>query len=175
VSIGSVLGIDPGMMGGFVLLAGNAEILEKHVAPRRDEGGLDLDGLALLFSRLSDRASVAYIERPNGTAMSHGHGRGQSISAMFNFGKNCGVLTGMLAAFRIPFHEVHPRTWTSVLHRGIDPSIAPKSKDKSFLVATQRWPRENFLATVRSVKPHDGLVDAALIGLYGLQAEGAPV
>jgi len=34
--------------------------------------------------------------------------------------------------------------------------------------ARQLWPDESFLATAKSKKPHEGLIDAALIAYYGI-------
>ena len=46
---------------------------------------------------------------------------GQGVSSVFKFGRNYGMLRGMLVANKIPFHEVSPMKWqkgTGITKRG---------------------------------------------------------
>ena len=45
----------------------------------------------------------------------------------------------------------------------------PQGKSKEYALAKARelWPDESWLATDRSTTPHNGMIDAALIGEYG--------
>lgn len=52
-------------------------------------------------------------------------GTAQPGSSAFKFGRGVGVLIGLLIAARIPFEEVHPRTWQKAL------SIHPRAKKSS--------------------------------------------
>jgi hypothetical protein len=42
-----------------------------------------------------------------------------------------------------------------------------ETKPRALEVASRTWPEEDWLATPRSSKPHEGLIDAALIAEYG--------
>jgi len=170
----NVLGVDPGATGGLVLLSPSGRVLEKHVMPVREEGGLDLQTLGRLLFHLSDHVQLCVLERPNGTVMTRGHGAGQSVASMFNFGKTCGQIEGMLAAFRIPYALVHPATWTAALHKGQDRKLP--SWHKSLICVERFFPLEDFRASTRAQKPHDGLVDAALLATFGrLALEHSPL
>lgn len=160
-----ILGIDPGVSGGLVLLSHEGRVLEKHVMPALEEGGLDLPGLGRLLYHLSDLADVALLEKPNGTVMTKGHGRGQSVASMFNFGKTCGAIEGMIAAFRIPYVLVHPATWTAALYKDQDRKLP--SWHKGMVCFERHFPLEDFRASSRCQKPHDGMLDAALIATFG--------
>lgn len=81
-----------------------------------------------------------------------------------------------------PLPELLPKSqqWSEKLFTGelesVDPALIqtlekqeqPKvdTKATSLLAAKRLFPEETFLATTRSKVPHDGIVDAVLIGLY---------
>ena len=50
---------------------------------------------------------------------------GQGVSSMFKFGKNYGLIRGLLIANMIPFLDVPPRTWQKGL------GIQPRGKEES--------------------------------------------
>jgi hypothetical protein len=57
-----------------------------------------------------------------------------------------------------------PQAWQRVML----PNCAKgDTKPAALAKAKQLWPAETWLATNRSTKPHDGLVDAALIAEFG--------
>jgi len=59
---------------------------------------------------------------------------------------------------------VAPRSWATKLH---DPnSTLENPKERSLEVARKLFPNETFLATDRSSKPHEGIIDALLIGYW---------
>lgn len=82
----------------------------------------------------------------------------------FNFGKGYGMMLGLLAALKMRHHIVHARTWQIVLFRD-QPS--GDTKKASRIIAQRLFPGENFTATERSKKTHDGLTDATLIAYFG--------
>lgn len=49
---------------------------------------------------------------------------GQGVTSMFSFGRNTGLLIGMLVASGIPYEERVPRVWQKAL--GITPRFIPK-------------------------------------------------
>lgn len=88
----------------------------------------------------------------------------QGIVSAFTYGDHFGAIRGMLVALGLRHVLVAPREWTKELHKG---TTAETPKLRS-LQAAQRWfPKTNLLATERSKKAHEGLVDALLIADYG--------
>ena len=157
----SILGIDPGKTGGFVLLSPGGSILRKERMPLVGDE-IDLNALGLMFYEMSDLVRITFLEKVQG--MTFAHGRRQGTSSTFNFGKTYGILVGHLSAFRIPFELITPQTWQKQMHVGCS---ADDAKVRSALAVMKLFPREDFRATQRSTKPHDGLIDAALIAEYG--------
>jgi hypothetical protein len=49
----------------------------------------------------------------------------------------------------------------------IGPIAKGDTKPAALAKAKQLWPEETFLASARSTKPHEGIVDAYLIAEYG--------
>lgn len=104
---------------------------------------------------------------------------GASASANFQFGHICGVLLGIILGTKKPYHPVNPKIWQKEIWQRVD-IVEVSKKDKngkvkvktdtkatSLLAASRLFPDTNFLATDRSSKPHDGLIDATLIAEYG--------
>jgi hypothetical protein len=56
---------------------------------------------------------------------------GAGVSSMFTFGRNAGLLIGILLANHIPHEEIEPRTWQKAL--GIPPRIKKPKKPKPFI------------------------------------------
>ena len=63
---------------------------------------------------------------------------GQGVTSMFSFGANYGYWRGVLQGLRIPFTEVHPRTWQKGLMLGKVQGVERKRKLKQ--VASERYP-----------------------------------
>jgi len=81
-------------------------------------------------------------------------------------GHGLGIIEGILTGLNITFLQPTPKTWQKVAWGGIP--RAKDTKQTSVQAASILFPDEKFLATKRSRKPHDGLVDAALIAYYTL-------
>lgn len=89
----------------------------------------------------------------------------------FSFGYNFGLINGFIIAcnFRV-FHLVTPQEWQKNILQLSDMIQGPEGKNDnkaSSLRAFMRlFPHEDMRPSSRASKPHDGLVDAALIALY---------
>lgn len=149
-----IAGIDPGKSGAIVILKDGQIVdkaLLKRVVPRfwlRERG-----------------VRVAYLEQAQSFPK-------QGIASAFNYGRDFGYLLGTLAGSGMIIHLVRPSIWTRRIH-----TQAPKiddAKERSLWCARHLWPEENWLASTKSTKPHDGFVDAALIAQYGYINEQAP-
>jgi hypothetical protein len=151
-----VLGIDPGEKGGLALVVGPPWGLEKAwVMPWKDEGP-DVVELDALIAR--SRPNAIFLEQTGAYAMSQ--------SSAYSFGRTCGMIELVCQQSGIELHKVKPAEWSKVMHEGTDKRLKPK--EKSLLKIVTVFPGESFLASSRSKKPHDGLVDAALIGAFGV-------
>lgn len=102
--------------------------------------------------------------------------KSQSMGATsaFNFGKGFGIWLGILAAFKMPFEQVHPATWKKQLMQGmnIDPD-APDSvrKDAGRIRAIELYPHAH---SDLNLKKHHGRADALLLAEYGRRTYFGP-
>lgn len=157
------LGIDLGVNGGLVGIK-SGSIVYKSVMPRVEKE-IDMTAIKDIFEWLilEHGRVIACFEVVNAMP-------GQGVTAMFSFGKTAGRVEGLCVGLGIPFHRVLPRIWQKELWEGV--SIVKKAdgrndtKKTSYLAVSRIFPKEDFRATERSKNFHDGLVDAALIGLY---------
>jgi len=90
---------------------------------------------------------------------------GQGVSSMFKFGKVYGEVLGAIKSENIPHTLITPQKWQKEIFQGIETKLKPK--EKALIAAKRLFPNESFLATPRSRKPHDGMVDALLLAEYG--------
>jgi crossover junction endodeoxyribonuclease RuvC len=126
--LGSFLGIDPGLNGGIALITRDG-ITQVFRMPRTEAD------IELLFRSRLDPQNVAFclLERVHSFP-------GAGVASMFTFGRNVGVLIGLLLAHGVPFEEIEPRTWQRAL--GIPPRIKRPRKPKPFM----QYPPEESLS-----------------------------
>ncbi len=171
----NIMGIDPGITGGIVVLDENQKVLAKHAMPAiitkkqttstktgktttKTTTQLDLKVIAQILEEWADYVDMVYLEKV--AAMPN-----QGVSSVFKFGRVYGALEGMVTAFKMPMTLVTPAQWCKELHKGVSASMQPK--DKSRVVIGRLFPKVDLRATERSKKPHEGMVDALLISEYG--------
>lgn len=162
-----ILGIDPGLDGGIAMMDGSRLSMELgriSIEPMPTTGGTkrSVDGgslCVLLRGWIIDKPiDHVFLERVGAMP-------GQGVTSMFNFGEGYGVIKGVLSALHIPYTLVSPQKWQNAI------GVA-KSKDTKGAAATraaQLFPGVDFRASARCRKPHDGMVDAALIAAYGVR------
>jgi hypothetical protein len=95
---------------------------------------------------------IAYVEKPASRP-------GQSVVAMFGFGRSLGVVEGVLAALNISVTYVAPATWTRAMGK-------PQGKDASRHRAMELYPDHQHL--FKRVMD-DGRAEAALIATWGIR------
>ena len=82
------------------------------------------------------------------------------------------VMSGVFHALRA-YMELYQRRWKRITPQSWQNELLGKNREKGMtkalaLAAAQaKWPAHKWTATDRAVKPHEGLVDAALISEYG--------
>lgn len=154
----TILGIDPGLSGGFALLwYGEHErtIMDAWNTPtftvlrnKKNRRELDIPKIKAIFS--DARIGSAVIESQQAMPK-------QGVSTTFTTGKNYGILIGVLATLAIPYHIVAPQTWKRAL--GIT-----KDKETSFALARKLFPHDG---DFWKRKKDDGVAEAALLAHYG--------
>jgi crossover junction endodeoxyribonuclease RuvC len=103
MTIGCWLGIDPGKHGGFAMISGD-DIAQAWPMPATEAG------IGRLFHSRIKPAGVTkcLIEKVHSMP-------GEGVASVFKFGRNDGVLIGMLIAHGIEYEEIPPETWQMAL------------------------------------------------------------
>ena len=126
------------------------------------DGEIDLHALDVIFKGFRPTVygnAIVTIEDPGKHAKSS-----QAIGGMrYGFG----IVKQACVSNNILFFTTSSRVWQS--HYWTEKGDKT-TKEKALEVANSIWPEEKFLHSgkPRSKKAHDGLVDAALIALYGI-------
>lgn len=153
----AILGIDPGLNGGIVAIDG-LDVVYQKVMPTFNRKDYDLGSILDLLSDPSvEFICMEKVKNISGAKISQ--------SSTFKFGEGFGILRALIYASRVPHSLVEPQKWQKPLHLGINKKMGPK--DRSLQAAERYFPGHSFKLSPGSKKPHDGLVDAALIALYG--------
>jgi hypothetical protein len=142
-------GIDPGKEGAICLLDADLKIV-KYTLLRDCEPRYYLN---------SEKVQYVFIEK----AQTMGR---ESAKAAFSYGRAYGYLCGQLADLPFKIYYIPPAVWSQAIHV-MSPYTFNNTKECSLFCARKIWPAENFLASPKSRKAHDGIVDAALIAYYG--------
>lgn len=144
------VGLDPGQSGGVAVLDKTGKIVLKEPMP-------DLPKLCHLLE--GNWPTHVFLEQVASRP-------GQGVSSVFKFGCHYGSLMGVLTALGLPHTLLRPQAWQKIAcvgTSGTDP------KDRAAQAAMRLWPKEDWLATPRCRKPHDGMIDAALICYAGMR------
>lgn len=94
---------------------------------------------------------------------------GASAKSNFQFGVNNGFVIGVLSTLNVDFIKIQPKAWQKEMWKGVTPITnngKVDTKATSLEAARLIYPTEGFLASKRSSKPHDGIVDAVLLAHY---------
>lgn len=161
-----IVGIDPGLKGALVAIESGRKVLFSHPMPLIGGKEIDLAEVRALLVSAKERAERLQV--PVTVVLEKVRSRpGQGVVSMFTFGRGLGMIEGLVAGLSMPIQQVTPQAWVKELHEGIDQKLSAKAR--SMLVVRRLYPDLNLLATPRSKKLHDGLIDAALIATYGLR------
>lgn len=149
------VGIDPGLKGAIAMISADRTTIEFITMPTV---GKQLDtGLILKFLQ-SYHIQHFFLEHSQAIHKS-------SAASTFSFGKNFGILIGIISALQLPYTLVKPKSWQKTMWQGTDPSDKPKSR--SACAAYRLFPDLSFKASLRSTRDHDGIIDAVLLAEYG--------
>jgi hypothetical protein len=154
-----VIGADNGISGALVALsAHHGLVIDKTLMPTRQSGkSRECNGAEIVkwLHGFSFNRIAVCLETPS----KHSPG----LLALCSMWDCYGAIRGVLESCGIQHARIAPQTWQAAL-LGKVPKGGTKAAARA--KAAQIWPKEEWLATPRSKKPHEGYVDAALIAEY---------
>ena len=155
------IGIDNGVTGALAaVLGGSGKILSAcpmPIAKARKGNEVDVRAAYLWIIEVtgSDPASATYvIEEPGGS---------KSAKAAASMSGSFHAMRSLFDVKSLRWHRITPQSWQKVMLPGCK---AGDTKPRALAKARQLWPAEKWLPTPRCSKPHDGMIDAALIAEY---------
>jgi len=156
------IGIDNGLTGGIVAVSDHrASIIGMSVMPVKGKAkGNEVDSeRVFLFLMQWPRKDITVILETPGK-----HSPG--VMALCSMWDSYGAIRSILETRGYRHHRIAPQTWQKAVLGNVEKG---QTKPAALSRSRQLWPDESFLATAKSTKPHDGLIDAALIAYYGTQ------
>jgi len=152
---------DVGKEGAFVVFK-DKEIIVKTVMPCISNQ-IDLSELSKCLSGIDRRDIHVVVEDVHALF-------GASAKSTFNFGWSLGIIEGLLAGMNISYTKVTPKAWQKEMWQGVPPIFKQgnkiDTKATSLLAAKRLFPNIDLRKSERASKPHDGIVDALLMGEY---------
>lgn len=162
-----VLGIDPGLKGGFAFLGVETSFIGRLPVAglrRNRKDRFELDVLAFYRLLCAERPDTVVIENVGGI-------KGQGAGASFTFGETCGALRAACQIYATTyelsdvFHKVSPVVWRARMGvRRICVQERVDVKEGSRRAATRLWPEHS--AAWLDRKEDDGVAEALLIAGY---------
>lgn len=163
----TIVAIDPGVTGGIAVLEGG-KLIEAYAMPNRKAKvgkEIDYERLAEIFSDVSNRFDVSLVVIEDVHSLFQA-----SKQSNFTFGENYGIVKGVVAGCKLSISKILPKEWQKIAWKGV-PVLkktdgTKDTKAMSLFAFNKLFPNDNkkVLATKRSRVPHDGIVDAVLIG-----------
>lgn len=160
------IGIDPGLSGGIATIrnTGKGEAIVMPIIVNGKKRTLNNSLLASMFYILYTDRSKSYAILEQQQPMPK-----QGVTSMFSIGYGFGVLKQCLVDFNISHEVVRAQIWQKEF------SISGRkgnTKTQALRICQDLFPDINLLATERSKKPHEGIVDAMLIAEYARRKYG---
>ena len=155
----NTLGVDNGVSGALCLINERGGLSVMRLMPiQTARKGNEIDVVTLKHwledhGITSDNTRVI-IEEPGGSKSAKA---GASMAGSFH------ALRALFVLRHFSLHRVTPQAW----QKKVLGKTSGDSKAMALTTARQLWPDEGWLPSDRCRVPHDGLIDAALIGLFG--------
>lgn len=187
------IGIDPGISGACCVIGKDRAIafidtpIVTMKVGKSMKNSLDASACADIIANImieSNGECYAIIEKVQampgkphnkmGALIENLEQRSMGATSAFNFGKGFGIWLGILAAFKMPFEQVHPATWKRQLMQGMNTDAdAPNSarKNAARIRAIELYPR---VAKQLNLKKHHGRADALLLAEFGRRTYFGP-
>lgn len=161
------VGIDPGLDGALVVLDAGGAVVQQEPLPVISAGRgrriYDVPGVVTLLSSIGD-AEELFVTLEQALIF-----RGQGIASTAAGIGGMRLIEGVVATLGIRYQIVHPRTWQTGMLTG---AATGDPKSAARVVAGRLWPRQSWLRTPACTKPHQGMIDAALLAEYSRRTFG---
>ena len=165
------IGIDNGLCGGVTVLDsdgnGSLKIINKYLMPtiagKKSKREYNVPEMANILRPFAPENTFVILEFAQSMPK-------QGIASSTKIGRGFGIWEGIIVALKLPYAIVHPRTWQKQMLSDINKK---DTKQASAIIAHRLFPTENFKASERCKKDHDGLTDACLLAVYGYKVRGA--
>lgn len=157
------VGIDCGLSGGIVVLNDSGQITQSMVMPTVKMGKgntVDIQSLVNWFDELDTPEITMGVEDPGKHAA--------SAMGLWSMTRSFTIIETLAVAYGIRYDTYLSQKWQKKFWSKPKMAKGKKydTKSAALLAATKLWPTQDWTATERSSKAHDGLVDAALIAEY---------
>lgn len=169
-------GIDPGKKGAIVVMDQTGRlrfgvpmpiksVLHPHSkAKNKYKDELDIHRINEIFKKINNRFPNTQFFLEKQQAMSKGN-IPQGAVTNFSTGKSYGYLEALLIANNFdPVIKVG-KVWQNFLYKNLHLQDM-EAKERALFFARRLYPSQSFLATKRSRKPHEGIIDAVLMAEY---------
>jgi hypothetical protein len=144
-------GIDPGKAGAIVALDHDGQVLSWTLSPSG----------RLLYTLLETwKPRAVFLEKAQTMPK-------QGIVSAFTYGCGFGELIAAMEIYGVAYHLVPPRHWTMQMHKGTNSCDAPKYRSSTAF--RRLWSDVAPQIANGAGRLHEGVVDAALIALYGVK------
>ena len=165
------VGIDNGLNGGVVVLDNtensSLKIINKYLMPtiagKKSKREYNVHEMANILRPFSPENTFVILEFAQSMPK-------QGVASSTKIGRGFGIWEGIIVALKLPYAIVHPRTWQKTMLTDIN---RKSTKQASAIISHRLFPAENFKASERCKKDHDGLTDACLLAVYGYKVRGA--
>jgi len=158
------IGIDNGLNGAIVGIDKERKVIYSFIMPVfkvKNKHEFNVWGIVKIFDqmiKIHGRENISVI-------LEQAHVRPISGKrACFTTGFCFGMMQGILESLKIRYEIISPREWQSKMLRTTKKS---DTKALAILLCQRNWPTEDWKASTRCKKPHDGLCDAGVMALYG--------
>ena len=156
-----VIGIDNGITGGVAAISESHGLIigitPMPVSRYRSRNEINIRQLHLWLSQITggNLSNATYvIEEPNNS---------RTPSTAYSVASSFHSIRGFFETKMISWDRVTPQSWQKAMLGKVP---AGNTKPAALVKARELWPDETWLATPRSTKPHEGMIDAALIAEY---------
>jgi len=162
-NISIYIGVDNGLDGGLCAISSHdCLIIDKWAMPTFKRGGKREVDTMTIYNWITDlhSKSLILIEEP----LKHA----KSSQAMRSMGISYGKILGMCESHNLEVRPIQVQDWQKAMLGKV-----PKSKTKEFALkkAQEIYPDEDWRKNNRCTSPHDGIIDALLIALYGTKQQ----
>lgn len=171
------IGIDNGLDGGVVGLNESSTILFKHPMPVKKVGkGRQIDILALrdlIYFSIEDSKLTRYDDDEVRILIEHPSKHSPGVLALCSTWQSFGTCVSILTLSGHRWDSIIPSKWQKRFW--VRPKM-PKgtkfdTKAAALNAAQKLWPNAEWTKSERARKPHDGMIDAALIAEYARQIQ----